>query len=127
MLRKPRHDPQWWQNRREPVVTTKATRQVIGLHRLHSLGLLSDWHYRSTCIELGKPGYRSGEPVGVDRETSMVLAKLLTALWSKRMTRADIARDLAVPLEEIETLVFGLTGAAPRPPNEKSFTPVKGA
>lgn len=79
-------------------------------YRLHSLGLLSDWSYRSCCIELGQMGYRSGEPKGIERETSVVLAKVLSALWSRRMTKADIARDLAIPLEDMESLIFGLSG-----------------
>lgn len=81
-------------------------------YRLHGLRLLSDWSYRSICIELGKRGYRSSEPIGVERETSTLLAKVLTALWSKRLTKADIARDLAVPLDEVETLIFGLAGTS---------------
>lgn len=79
-------------------------------YRLHTLKLLTDWNYRALCIELGKRGYRSGEPEGVERETSTVLAKVLTAMWTKRLTKADIASELAVPLEEIESLIFGLTG-----------------
>lgn len=80
-------------------------------YRLHGLKLLSDWTYRSTCIELGQKGYRKGEPNGVERETSVVIAKVLSALWSKRMTKADIASDLAIPLEDLESLIFGLSGA----------------
>jgi len=80
-------------------------------YRLHKMSLLSDWNYRSLCIELGTLGYRSGEPQGIERETSTVLAKVFTALWSKRLTKADIANDLAVPQEEVEALVFGLTGS----------------
>ena len=79
-------------------------------YRLHTLKLLSDWNYRAFCIELGKLGFRSGEPNGVERETSIVLAKVLTALWTKRLTKAEIAKDLAVPIEEIETLIFRLAG-----------------
>jgi Zn-dependent peptidase ImmA (M78 family) len=44
-------------------------------YRLNSLKLLSDWQYKSICIELGKRGYRAGEPGGIDRETSVVWAK----------------------------------------------------
>lgn len=84
-------------------------------YRLHGLNLLTDWNYRAFCIELGKLGYRSGEPGGVERETSTVLAKVLAALWTKRLTKAEIAKDLAVPLEEIETLIFKLTGPEPSP------------
>jgi Zn-dependent peptidase ImmA (M78 family) len=100
------------------IVQKKSRWKVSAMalaYRLHKLGLLSDWNHRSICIELGKLGYRSGEPVGIDRETSTVLAKVLTALWAKRLTKRDIARDLAVPLEEIETLIFGLTDPAPIP------------
>lgn len=79
-------------------------------YRLHSLNLISDWNYRSVCIELGQLGYRKGEPIGIERETSVVLAKVLAALWSKRQTKADIAEDLAVSLEDLESLIFGLSG-----------------
>ncbi len=90
-------------------------------YRLHSLKLLSDWNYRAFCIELGKLGYRSGEPDSVERETSVVLAKVLTALWSRRFTKAEIANDLAVPIEEIETLIFRLAGPEPVHPGSKSL------
>lgn len=84
-------------------------------YRLHNLGYLSDWTYRSLCIELGKRGYRSGEPNGIARETSTVLAKVLAALWSKRLTKADIAYDLGIPLEEIEALIFRLSQENSKP------------
>jgi Zn-dependent peptidase ImmA (M78 family) len=90
-------------------------------YRMHRLNLLTEWNYRSICIELGKLGYRSGEPTGVDRERSTVIAKVLGALWSKRLTKSEISKDLAVPLEEIETLIFGLAGPAPAPPKKSSL------
>jgi hypothetical protein len=46
-------------------------------YRLNALGLLSDWQYKSLCIELGKRGYRSSEPIGVERETSLIWRKVL--------------------------------------------------
>ena len=94
--------------------------------------MLSDWNYRSLCIDLGNMGYRREEPVGVLRETSTVLAKVLSALWTKRLTKSNIADDLGVPLEEVEALIFGLAGVAPtrpetgRPslvPNERQSDP----
>ncbi len=112
------------------IIEAKSRWKVAAIalaYRLHSLKLLSDWNYRSICIELGKRGYRSGEPVGVERETSTVLAKVLAALWSKRLTKADIARDLAVPLDEIETLIFRLAGPTRGSSKEKGFTLVTGA
>lgn len=97
----------------DQLIDAKARWKVSAMalaYRLHSLSLLSDWIYRSICIELGQRGYRSGEPKGVARETSTVLAKIFKALWSKRVTKADIAKELSVPMEEIESLVFRLTG-----------------
>ncbi|WP_054784844.1 helix-turn-helix domain-containing protein [Pseudovibrio denitrificans] len=85
--------------------------------RLHGLNMISDWIYRSLIIELGKRGYRRGEPIGVERESSIVLEKVLTALWKNGLTRKDIASDLNLPWEEVETLIFDLSGhLPPRPP-----------
>ncbi len=102
------------------IIAKKARWRVSAMalaYRLHKLGLLSEWTHRSICIELGRMGFRSGEPKGIDRETSTVLAKVLAALWNKRLTKRDIAKDLAVPLEEIETLIFGLAGPIAGPPS----------
>ncbi|MGH6651044.1 MAG: helix-turn-helix domain-containing protein [Sphingopyxis sp.] len=102
----------------QQIIRTKSRWKVSAMalsYRLHSLKLLSDWSYRSFCIELGKLGYRGGEPNGIERETSAVLAKVLSALWSKKLTKNDISRELGVPLEEIETLIFGLAGPLQAP------------
>ena len=91
-------------------------------YRMHKLRLLTEWNYRSICIELGKMGYRSGEPSGIERETSTLIAKVLAALWTKRLTKREIAKDLALPLEEIEALIFSLSGqVTPAPPRGASL------
>ncbi|WVT72999.1 XRE family transcriptional regulator [Sinorhizobium chiapasense] len=92
--------------------------------RLNQAGMLSDWNYRSIVIDLGQRGYRTGEPLGVEREASTLLAKVFAALWSKGVTKSDIANDLNLPWEEVESLVFGLTGPAPARPVKGSFTVV---
>lgn len=94
---------------------------VAMAHRLHSLGLLSEWRYKSICIELGKRGYRTGEPDGIERETSIVWKKVLSQLWNERTSKNEIARALHIPLDELEGLVWGLAGAAPpaRPPQTR--------
>lgn len=79
-------------------------------YRLHDLGFLTDWQYKSACIELGRRGYRSGEPDGIKRETSRVWQKILTQLWTERKTKNDIARELHIPIDELEGLIWGLTG-----------------
>src|ERR1700730_8090241 len=86
-------------------------------YRLNSLKLLSDWQYKSICIELGKRGYRAGEPEGIDRETSVVWRKVLTQLWSEKTTKNDIANSLNLPLDELEGLIWNLAGLDQRPKN----------
>jgi Zn-dependent peptidase ImmA (M78 family)/DNA-binding XRE family transcriptional regulator len=87
-------------------------------YRLNALGLLSDWQYKSICIELGKRGFRSGEPGGIERETSAVWRKVLTQLWSEKTTKNDIAASLHLPLDELEGLIWNLAGVEQRPPSQ---------
>jgi Zn-dependent peptidase ImmA (M78 family) len=84
-------------------------------YRLSTLRLVSDWQYKSICIELGKRGYRLGEPQGIERETSLVWQKVLTQLWSERTTKNDIAVSLHLPLDELEGLIWNLAGVDQRP------------
>jgi Zn-dependent peptidase ImmA (M78 family)/DNA-binding XRE family transcriptional regulator len=83
--------------------------------RLHSLGLLTEWQYKSACIELGRRGYRTGEPGGIERETSAIWRKVLARLWNERTTKRDIAAKVNLPPDELESLIWGLAGAMPRP------------
>jgi Zn-dependent peptidase ImmA (M78 family)/DNA-binding XRE family transcriptional regulator len=80
-------------------------------YRLHSLRLLSEWQYKSACIELGRRGFRSDEPGGVERETSRIWQKVLSQLWAERRTKNDIAAALHIPLDELEGLIWGLAGS----------------
>ena len=93
--------------------------------RLHGMGMLSDWNYRSILIELGQRGFRKSEPNGVERETSTVLSKVLAALWKKGVTRSNIALELNLPWEEIETLIFDLAGHMPLRPEHASLSLVQ--
>lgn len=78
-------------------------------YRLRDLNILTDWQYRSACIELSSRGYRSKEQIGVDRETSTLWQKILSELWSERITKNDIALEIGIPLDELERLLFGIT------------------
>jgi Zn-dependent peptidase ImmA (M78 family) len=77
-------------------------------HRMHDLGLLSDWEYRMLFIEIGEAGYRRTEPEAGDRERSQVLEKVFRQSRSRGRSKADIAAELRIPLEEINKVVFGL-------------------
>lgn len=94
-------------------------------YRLHTLGLLTEWRYKSICIELGRRGYRSSERDGIERETSAIWKKVLTQLWAEGKTKAKIAADLHLPENEVESLVWGLTGPLVRPDKSSSKTALR--
>jgi Zn-dependent peptidase ImmA (M78 family)/DNA-binding XRE family transcriptional regulator len=77
-------------------------------YRMHKIGVLTDWHYRAMCIEMGQRRYRSREPNEATREMSLVFPKLFRALKEEGLTKTDIAAALCVNAEEIDKLVFGL-------------------
>lgn len=78
------------------------------VYRLNKVGALTEWHYRSLCIELSKQGFRSHEQDSAERETSLVLKKVFDALKVQGKSLRDIAGDLRLPIEELRQLVFGL-------------------
>lgn len=102
-------------------------------HRFHELGVLSDWHYRTLCIEVGKRGYRTKEPEPrIDRETSQILNKVFAALRKEGCTKAEIARDLHVHPQDLDALVFGLAilplgeaSGVPARPKLDSYPPLE--
>lgn len=79
------------------------------VYRLHKVGVLTDWLYRSLCIELSSKGMRSKESDSADREQSLVLKKVFDVLKNQGRGLRDIAADLALPVDELHKLVFGLT------------------
>lgn len=79
------------------------------VYRLHKVGVLTEWLYRSMCIELSTKGFRTAEVDSADRETSLVLRKVFDELKSRGKGLKDIASDLQMPSEELHRMVFGLT------------------
>jgi Zn-dependent peptidase ImmA (M78 family)/transcriptional regulator with XRE-family HTH domain len=78
-------------------------------HRLRELGLLTEWEYTNRIVTLSRLGYRSGEPGGVPRETSLLLAKVLHALRQERLGAAGLAQRLRMSPEDLNAYLFGLT------------------
>lgn len=75
--------------------------------RLHELGVITDWHYRSLCIDISRRGYRTSEPKSVARETSQIMQKVIAALRDEKISVVDIARDLHLPVQELNAFVSG--------------------
>jgi Zn-dependent peptidase ImmA (M78 family) len=77
-------------------------------YRLNQLELLTDWHYRHLCIEIGNRGFRTSEPEEAPREMSLIFPKIFKMLRDEGITKATIADKLFVNVEDIDKLVFGL-------------------
>jgi Zn-dependent peptidase ImmA (M78 family)/DNA-binding XRE family transcriptional regulator len=95
-------------------------------HRLWEIGIVTEWGYRSLCIELSKMGYRRSEP-GSDLlpERSQILAKVFAHLRSTGLGPRQIAKDLNLTQKEFNRHVFGLAttmhnGEHSRQPNENT-------
>ncbi len=77
-------------------------------HRLHTLNALTEWQYRTLCVEISQRGYRRKEPYPINRETSQILNKVFGTLRREGIAKADIARELHVHSKDLDALVFGL-------------------
>lgn len=77
-------------------------------YRLRSVDVLSEWHYRTLCIDIAQRGYRTSEPESIPRETSQLLGKVFAMLREDGKRKSDIARELLLYPEELDALVFGL-------------------
>ncbi len=101
------------------IITVKKKWRVSAfalLHRLWRMKIVStEHHYRSLCIDLSRRGYRSGEPVGVDREISTVWKQVFSSLWNEKITKDDVAKELNIPIDELEGLVANMTASGGRP------------
>lgn len=78
-------------------------------YRMNQLGLLTEWTYRSLCIEIAKKGYRTKEPEPMRQETSQMLAKVFEVLRTENIKKSDIAAELCLLIEDLDNLTFGLT------------------
>ena len=95
-----------------PVLMQLKRRWGVSLaamaYRLHALNVLSDWQYRTLCIQMAEQGYRTNEPNGLPRETSQLLRKVFALMRDDGTTMADLAREALLPISEVDGLVRGL-------------------
>jgi hypothetical protein len=55
----------------------------------------------------------------------LVWQKILTQLWSEKTTKDEIAEGLNLPLDEVQNLLWGLTGPMVRPDKKDSRNALK--
>ncbi len=90
------------------------------VYRIRTLGLVSDWQYRTLYQRLSARGYRTTEPEPLQREVSQVYTKVFRTLRSEEIGDTILARDLSLNPADVHGLVFGLAlspltgGGAPR-------------
>ena len=77
-------------------------------YRLHELGMLSDWYYRTICIQLSEYG-RQREPEGIQRENSAVLMKVFAEMRKSGISKSEIARRLDIFPSDLDAMIFGLS------------------
>lgn len=75
--------------------------------------LISDWNYRELCRQMSILGYRTKEPMGREREKSVLWKKIFEELWKDGVTRDCIAKELKLPFDEIQSLVGELVTEDP--------------
>jgi Zn-dependent peptidase ImmA (M78 family)/DNA-binding XRE family transcriptional regulator len=80
------------------------------IRRLHQLGAITDWHYRSLVVEASRAGYRREEG-DIERETSKLVPAALRLLAEDGIGARELASQLDVPVEELRGLLFGAVGA----------------
>ena len=89
-------------------------------HRANELGLMTEWAYRTVCVDLSRMGYRRGEPGGISHESSQLLTKAMQQLRAHRLGAHSIAADLGLNTAEVQAYMLGLTptavGGAPSTP-----------
>ncbi|WFF01559.1 ImmA/IrrE family metallo-endopeptidase [Micromonospora sp. WMMD964] len=99
----------------DQVLRAKQYWRVAALalaYRANDIGMFSEWNYRRCLIELGKLGYRVGEPGGIQRETSQVLDKVFRGLRKQHVHPSQIAAELDTSVDDLSMLVFGLVMTA---------------
>jgi Zn-dependent peptidase ImmA (M78 family)/DNA-binding XRE family transcriptional regulator len=77
-------------------------------YRLHDLGRITDWQYQTLCMQISKNGWRTREPDGIPTETSQLLRKAFGILREDGVTYSQLAADVRIAPDDLDSLVFHL-------------------
>jgi Zn-dependent peptidase ImmA (M78 family) len=77
-------------------------------YRMHDLGMLTDWQYRTLFKQISRRGYRTSEPNGIKPESSQMLAKVFQVLRDEGVSKFGIASELGISLDDLTESIFGL-------------------
>ncbi|MEG9883988.1 MAG: ImmA/IrrE family metallo-endopeptidase [Hyphomicrobiales bacterium] len=76
------------------------------LRRYRDLMLMNEERARWLYVEMARKGFLKKEPRPIQREGSAIWTQVLQAFWRDRMTIGDLAEELALPTDEIESPIF---------------------
>ena len=76
------------------------------VHRYQDLGLLNADRAKWLYIEMSRKGYLKNEPRPMARETSAIWTQVLQSLWTERRNVRALSDSLALPADEVESLIF---------------------
>ncbi|WP_447742361.1 helix-turn-helix domain-containing protein [Enterobacter asburiae] len=76
--------------------------------RMRNLNMLTEWQYNSLMRDATAKGYRTGEPGGIERERSLIIEKMMTALAGNGINLTQLSDELNVPLDELSSLLYGV-------------------
>lgn len=88
-------------------------------YRMHEVGMLSDWRYRTTFAHLSRRGFRTSEPNPLEPETSTVFDQVFRVLREEGTSSRNVAAALMIPPRELNNLTFGPV-LAPKEPSSNS-------
>lgn len=116
----------------ETVISAKQQWGVSALayvHRMHKLGRLADYSYRSLCIQIKSKYANTAEPGPLRaKESSQVLAKVMSAPTAGSV-RKEMAQELRIYMRDLDEITFGLAltaidgGSTPSETAPPSSTP----
>lgn len=78
------------------------------VRRLHQLGRILDWQYRSWMVDLSERGFRTAEPDGGPREQSSLLRQVLSLAREDDWKLSRISADLGIPAADLSDSLMGL-------------------
>lgn len=88
-------------------------------YRIHKLGIISDWQYRTYCIDINKQ-FKRTEPESIQSNGSSLWKMVFTELWKDKVTQETISSELNIPLKELESLTGYFHSNLEKPSIEKS-------
>jgi Zn-dependent peptidase ImmA (M78 family) len=77
-------------------------------YRLNTLGLLTEWQYRTLNMEISQKGWRKNEPNTIMRERSQIIDKVMALLKEQGISKSTIANELNIDVSELNQFIFGL-------------------